>query len=192
LLPSLYVALLTYHQEMVPSRLLITISASHEGIPFPTVVEVLIMEVIFEALREAGLRLPRSIGQSVSIVGALVIGDMAVSAGLVSPLVVMVVAMTGIASFSVPYYHLGLASRILRFVFVIVAGFFGLYGIILMVLMILIHLASLRSFGVPYLAPIAPFVWSQAEDHKDLFFRAPFRQVKKRPHLYEPADKKIP
>lgn len=192
LLPALYVALLSYHQEMLPSRLLITIAASHEGIPFPTVAEVLIMEVIFEALREAGLRLPRSIGQSVSIVGALVIGDAAVSAGLVSPLVVMVVSLTGIASFSVPYYHLGLTSRILRFIFIIDAGFFGLYGIILMVLLLLIHLASLRSFGVPYLAPITPFVWSQAEDHKDLFFRAPFRNVKKRPHLYEPADKRIP
>lgn len=192
LLPAMYVALLSFHQEMLPSRLLFAIAASHEGIPFPNVVEVLIMEVIFEALREAGLRLPRSIGQSVSIVGALVIGDAAVSAGLVSPLVVMVVALTGISSFSVPYYHLGLASRILRFVFVIDAGLFGLYGITLMVLMLLTHLASIRSFGVPYLAPITPFVWSQAEDHKDMFYRAPFRHVNKRPQLYEPADKEIP
>ncbi len=192
LLPALYVALLSFHQEMVPSRLLFAIAASHEGIPFPTVVEVLIMEIIFESLREAGLRLPRSIGQSVSIVGALVIGDAAVSAGLVSPLVVMVVSLTGIASFSVPYYHLGLASRVLRFSFIVGAGLFGLYGIILMVLMLLIHLASMRSFGVPYLAPITPFVWSQVEDQKDVFFRAPFRQDKTRPQLYESVDKKIP
>jgi spore germination protein KA len=189
LLPSLYVALLSFHQEMVPSQLLFTIAASHEGIPFPAVVEVLIMEVFFEALREAGLRLPRSIGQSVSIVGALVIGDAAVTAGLVSPLVVMIVALTGIASFSVPYYQLGLAPRILRFAFVIDAGFLGLYGVVLMVLILLIHLASIRSFGVPYLAPITPFVWSQAGDHKDMFFRAPFRKMKKRPRLYEPVDK---
>jgi hypothetical protein len=189
LLPALYVSLLNFHQEMVPSRLLFTLAASHEGIPFPTVVEVLIMEVIFEALREAGLRLPRSIGQSVSIVGALVIGEAAVSAGLVSPLVVIVVSLTGIASFTVPYYQLGLASRILRFAFVIDAGFLGLYGIILMVLMLLIHLASIRSFGVPYLAPIAPFVWSQLEDQKDVFFRVPFRHMKKRPQMYEPVDK---
>jgi hypothetical protein len=148
--------------------------------------------VIFEALREAGLRLPRSIGQSVSIVGALVIGDAAVSAGLVSPLVVMVVSLTGIASFTVPYYHLGLASRILRFAFIIDAGLFGLYGTILMILMLLTHLASIRSFGVPYLAPVTPFVWSQMEDQKDVLFRVPFRQMKKRPQLYEPVDKKIP
>jgi spore germination protein KA len=137
LTPSLYVALLTYHQEMIPTVLLVTLVKSREGVPFPAFVEMLLMEFSFEILREAGVRLPRGIGQSVSIVGALVVGEAAVNAGIVSPLVVIVEALTGIASFSVPSFYLGSSVRFLRFPFVLLAGAFGLYGIVIAFLILL-------------------------------------------------------
>ncbi|MCK9912127.1 spore germination protein, partial [Microbacteriaceae bacterium K1510] len=114
LLPSLYVAVLTFHQEMVPTTLLLSIAASRETVPFPALVEALIMEMAFEVLREAGVRLPKQVGAAVSIVGALVIGQAAVQAGLVSAPMVIVVAMTGISSFMIPRYIIGIAIRLLR------------------------------------------------------------------------------
>ncbi|ADG07725.1 spore germination protein [Kyrpidia tusciae] len=185
LLPATYVALLSYHQEMIPTTLLMTLTASHEGVPFPAVVEALIMEVTFEALREAGIRLPKAVGQSVSIVGALVIGEAAVNAGIVSPAMVIIVALTGIASFTIPSYNIAITFRLLRFPMMIMAGLFGLYGIIISLLVLWIHLVSLRSFGVPYMAPIAPLVW---EDLKDTFSRPPWWYMKKRPKMYETVD----
>ncbi|MCL6577124.1 spore germination protein [Kyrpidia sp.] len=185
LLPATYVALLSYHQEMIPTTLLMTLTASHEGVPFPAVVEALIMEVTFEALREAGIRLPKAVGQSVSIVGALVIGEAAVNAGIVSPAMVIIVALTGIASFTVPSYNIAITFRLLRFPMMIMAGLFGLYGIIISLLILWIHLVSLRSFGVPYMTPIAPLVW---EDLKDTFSRPPWWYMKKRPKMYETVD----
>ncbi|MDI3327878.1 MAG: spore germination protein [Alicyclobacillaceae bacterium] len=185
LLPATYVALLSYHQEMIPTTLLITLAASHEGVPFPAVIETLIMEITFEALREAGIRLPKAVGQSVSIVGALVIGEAAVNAGIVSPAMVIIVALTGIASFTIPSYNIAITFRILRFPFIIVAGIFGLYGIIIALLILWIHLVSLRSLGVPYMSPIAPFLWA---DLKDAFNRPPWWQMRKRPQNLEPLD----
>lgn len=185
LLPATYVALLSYHQEMIPTTLLITLISTHEQIPFPSVVEALIMEITFEALREAGLRLPRAVGQSVSIVGALVIGEAAVNAGIVTPAMVIIVALTGIASFAIPSYNIAISLRILRFPVLLLAGVLGLYGIIIAALILWIHLASLRSFGVPYLSPMAPLIWS---DLKDVFVRAPWWQMRRRPKTLEPLD----
>lgn len=184
-LTAIYVALLSYHQEMIPSALLINVSESRLGIPFPAVVETLLMEMSFEIFREAGIRLPKAIGQSISIVGTLVIGEAAVSAGLVSPLVVIFVALTGIASFSIPEYRLAMAVRFLRFVMIIVAGAFGLYGVVLAVLILLTHMVSLRSLGVPYMSPIAPFI---PRDQQDAIFRTPFWNMEKRPATFEPVD----
>jgi spore germination protein KA len=136
------------------------------------------MEVAFEALREAGLRLPRAVGQAVSIVGALIIGQAAVDAGLVSPMMVIVVAGTGIASFSIPGFNAGAAVRVLRFPFMILASLLGLYGVNLGFSLLLIHLVSLRSFGVPFMSPLAPITVS---DWKDVIFRAPTWWMIKRP-----------
>ncbi|PEJ48479.1 hypothetical protein CN692_23775 [Bacillus sp. AFS002410] len=180
LLPSFYVAIMTFHQEMVPTNLLLSMAASREPIPFPSIVEVLIMEVSFEALREAGVRLPKQIGAAVSIVGALVIGQAAVQAGLVSSPMVIVVAITGIASFMLPRYIAGIAIRLLRFPMILLAGSLGLVGIMLGIILIVIHLCSLRSFGVPYLSPLAPL---KTEELKDVLWRAPFWMMDKRPHL---------
>lgn len=180
LLPSLYVAIVTFHQEMLPTPLLISIASAREGVPFPALVEALLMEITFEVLREAGIRLPRTVGQAVSIVGALVIGQAAVSAGLVSPAMVIVVALTAIASFTIPNTSASLAIRTLRFPMMFLAGMFGLFGIMIGLLALLIHLCTLNSFGIPYLAPFAPTIWG---DLKDVLVRAPWWKMSKRPQL---------
>jgi len=185
LAPSAYVAILTYHQEMVPTTLLLSIAKSREEIPFPALVEALLMEVTFEALREAGIRLPKQVGAAVSIVGALVIGQAATSAGLVSAPMVMIVAITGIASFMIPNYTAGIAIRILRFPIMFLAGVLGLLGLMLGVITIVIHLCTLRSFGMPYLSPLAPM---QSSEMKDVLIRAPSWAMNKRPHLTGDGD----
>lgn len=180
LLPSIYVAVLTYHQEMVPTSLLISVASSRESVPFPALVEALMMEITFEALREAGVRLPKQVGAAVSIVGALVIGQAAVQAGLVSAPMVIVVAITGVASFMVPHYTQGIALRILRFPMILLAGSLGLLGIMLGGITIVVHLCTLRSFGVPYLSPVAPV---KGRELKDTLIRAPWWMMDIRPHL---------
>ncbi|MED4225016.1 spore germination protein [Neobacillus cucumis] len=180
LLPSSYVAILTFHQEMIPTTLLLSVAESREKVPFPALIEALLMEITFEALREAGIRLPKQVGSAVSIVGALVIGDAAVSAGLVSAPMVMVVAITGIASFAIPRYNASIAIRVLRFPMIFFAGTLGLLGIMLGILLIIVHLCTLRSFGVPYLSPMAPL---EGAEVKDVLLRAPWWSIRKRPHL---------
>ncbi|EOW9528363.1 spore germination protein [Bacillus cytotoxicus] len=179
-LPSIYVAVLTYHQEMVPTSLLISMASSRETVPFPALIEALMMEITFEALREAGVRLPKQVGAAVSIVGALVIGQAAVQAGLVSAPMVIVVAITGISSFMVPHYTQGIALRMLRFPIMFLAGSLGLLGVMLGVIAIVVHLCTLRSFGIPYLTPIAPM---KTHELKDTLIRAPWWKMNTRPHL---------
>jgi spore germination protein KA len=178
LFPSIYIAVTTFHQELLPTNLLFSVAASREKVPFPAIVEALLMEITFEALREAGLRLPRPIGSTVSIVGALVIGQAAVEAGIVSAPLVIVVSITGIASFMFPSYSLTGAIRLLRFIMMFLAAFLGFYGILLGVFFILVHLVQLRSFGVPYLAPLAPFNFNNL---KDIIIRAPWWKMNERP-----------
>lgn len=178
LLPSLYVAITTFHHEMLPFRLLISITSYRQGVPFSALVEALLLEFIFEVLREGGTRMPRPIGQAVTIAGTLVIGQATVMAGLVSPLMVIVVATTGLASFANPSYNLGISTRLLRFPLMLLAGTLGLLGVVFGVLMLVIHLAGLRSFGLPYLTPLAPL---HTGDLKDVLVRAPWWAMKTRP-----------
>ena len=177
-LPSLYVAITNFHQEMIPTTLLIGIAAARQGVPFPAYFEALLMEVAFEILREAGIRLPAPMGQAVSIVGALIIGQAAVQANIVSPLMVIVVASTGIATFTLPQYNLGISVRMLRFPLMMAAAFLGLFGVMVGLLAILLHLCSLRSFGVPYLSPLAPF---NLQGLKDTLVVAPHWSRRLRP-----------
>lgn len=170
LVPGIYVAVMTFHPELLPTALVISLASQLEGVPLPTLAEVLVMEIIFEIIREAGLRMPRAIGQALSIVGAIVLGQAAVQAGLISAAVVIVVAVTGIANFVVPTYSFGIAQRLLRFTFLILAGFMGLFGILCGLLFLLAHLVSLESFKVPYMAPVVPFHFA---DWKDTFVRLP-------------------
>lgn len=178
--PSLYVAITTFHQEMLPTPLLISVYSQREGVPFPAVFEALMMEIAFEILREAGIRMPRAIGPAVSIVGTLVIGQAAVEAGVVSAVMVIIVALTAICSFLFPAYDLSNAIRLLRFPLMILAGMFGLVGLMFGLIIILIHLCSLRSFGVPYMSPFAPLI---TDDQKDALILLSRRSLLSRPRL---------
>lgn len=187
LLPSLYVVITTYHQEMVPTALLLKIMASREEVPFPIFIEVLIMEITFEALREAGLRLPKQVGSAVSIVGALVIGESAVAAGIVSAPVVIVVALTGIASFTIPKHNVASTIRLLRFPLILIGSIFGMLGVMLGTTLIIIHLCSLRSFGEPYLSPLIPITRNELED---TMVRAPWWKLDRRSKRLAPKNVK--
>lgn len=186
LLPSLYIAMITYHHEMLPTALLLTIVATRQGVPFPAFVEALLLEATFEMLREAGLRLPRAVGPAISIVGALIIGDAAVQAGLVSTPMVVVVAFTGIASFVTPSYNAGIIVRIARFGFLISAGLLGFLGIMLSLILMLLRMSSLSSFGLPYMAPMAPLDLGQMGD---IIVRRPWPRSKNRPFLERMQNK---
>ncbi len=155
-LPSLYVAVTTFNPEMLPTPLLVSIAAAREGVPFPVAIEAFLMELAFETLREAGLRMPRVIGPAVSIVGALVLGEAAISAGIVSAPTVIVVAFTAIASFSITYPDITAIARLLRFLLLALSAILGLFGLMTGFIAVHIHLLSLRSFGVPYMSPLAP------------------------------------
>ncbi|MEK3884703.1 spore germination protein [Paenibacillus sp. PL2-23] len=181
LLPSLYIALTTFHPEMIPTALLISLAAARETVPFPAIVEAFIMEITFEALREASIRIPSAIGQAVSILGALVLGDAAVKAGIVSAPMVIVVALSGISSYIVPNFSMGLSLRLLRFPIMILAGNFGLIGIGAGLSVIMLHFVSLRSFGVPYFAPIAPL---NLKELGDIFWRSSRRFMNQRPTTF--------
>ncbi|SFM08589.1 spore germination protein KA [Paenibacillus sp. 1_12] len=164
MLPSTYIALSNFHSELIPTVLLLAILNTREGIPFPALVEALIMEFFFELLREAGVRLPRPIGSAVSIVGALVIGQAAIQSQIASPVMVIVVALTGIASFALPQYNMAIAIRIMRFPLMILAATFGGLGIMIGFILIYLHLATLRSLGQPYLASITPLDINRLRD----------------------------
>ncbi|WP_195574476.1 spore germination protein [Paenibacillus sp. 1001270B_150601_E10] len=178
--PSLYISFISFHQGLIPTKLALSIADTRAGVPFPSLIEVLVMEVALEILREAGLRLPKPIGQTIGIVGGLVIGEAAVQAGIVSPLMVIVVAVTAISSFAIPQYNAGIALRILRFIAMIFAATFGLYGVVLFFLLLCSHLAKLKSFGVPYISPASSY---QLQDWKDFFVRMPFKLMKQRPKM---------
>ena len=175
--PAFYVALTTYHQEMIPPALLISMAAAKEGTPFPAFVEAMIMGVIYEILKEAGVRL-RGRWTGCGIVGALVIGESAVSAGLIGAPMVIVVAITAISAFVVS--SISDTVSIMRLLYVILAGALGLFGIMIGIAGFLTHLVSLRSFGVPYLSPLAP---TTMQDMKDVFVRAPWWTMFTRPRV---------
>ncbi|MGC6588097.1 spore germination protein [Paenibacillus sp. Dod16] len=178
LLPSLYIAFSTFNQEMIPTPLLISLAAQREGTPLPALVEAFMMELTFEIIREAGVRMPRVIGPAISIVGALVLGQAAVQAGLVSGAMVIVVSFTAIANFAIPAFSMAAAIRLIRFVLMLLAGTLGLFGILAGIVPLYVHLVSLTSFGVPYLSPMTPLRFSEL---KDLFVRLPWPLLKTRP-----------
>jgi spore germination protein KA len=169
LLPGLYVAVTNFHQEMIPTDLLLAIVKAKENVPFPTVVEVILMELSFELIREAGIRIPGIIGNTLGIIGALILGQAAVQANIVSPVLVIVVAVTGLGNFAIPNYSLALALRIMRFFFILFAAALGFYGITIGVALFSAHFYSLKSFGVPFFAPIAP----KTRKSKDVFTKLP-------------------
>lgn len=183
-LPALYVAITTFHQEMVPTPLIRSISAARQGVPFPTVVEVLLLLITFEILREAGTRMPTAIGQALSIVGALVLGQSAVEARFVSSPVVIIVALTAISGLALQ--KISGAIIVFRVVFLLFSSVIGLYGYIFGIVGLLIHLFSLRSFGVPYMLTLMNF---SPQDIKDTAIRAPLIYMKYRPKFIAPNNR---
>ncbi len=181
--PALYIAFSTYHQELIPTTLLFTMAEAREGIPFPAFIETLLMVVTFEILNEAGLRMPRPIGQAVSIVGALVVGEAAVSAGFVGAPIVIVIAITAVSGFIVP--TLNSSVSILRLIYIVLATAMGGYGILIGFLGMLVHLASLKSFGIPYMGYIAP---TRPGIMKDVFTRTFLWKMHFRPHGIAKGD----
>ena len=165
LLPGLYVAITSFHQEILPTSLLHSILASRENVPFPVIVEILLMEISFELIREAGLRVPSPIGPTIGIVGALVLGQAAVSAGIVSPILIILVAITGIASFAIPDFSFGFHLRYFRFLFILLGFMAGFLGISLGVFVYLSILCSLTSFGVSFTSPYAPSTNSKGNSY---------------------------
>jgi spore germination protein KA len=176
--PALFIALTAFHQELIPTPLLLSIMAARKGIPFPIVVAALGMIIVFELLREAGARMPTYIGQSLSIVGALVIGQAAVEARIVSAPMVIVIAFSSITSLMIS--GLRTAALILRIVFVLLASFLGIYGLVFGIIGLLIHLFEMRSFGIPYMYNL-DIVSFEFQDLKDTYIRAPWLYMKNSP-----------
>ncbi|RKN64873.1 spore germination protein [Paenibacillus ginsengarvi] len=177
-LPALYVALISFNYEVIPMELFFSIAETRERVPFTPVVEALLMEITLEMMREAGIRLPSPVGQTVGIVGGIVIGQAAVQAGIVSNIMVIIVAATAIASFIIPSYDMGAAIRLLRFLMMLLAATFGIVGLVVGWMLLIAHLVRLTSLGVPYASPLAPFRFA---DIKDLFIRFPLWTMKTRP-----------
>ncbi|MEF2967636.1 spore germination protein [Paenibacillus sp. M1] len=185
-LTSLYVAITTYHYEMIPENLLTSLTESRSRVPFPPIIEALLMETTIEFLREAGARLPTKIGQTIGIVGGIVIGTAAVEAGFTSNILIIAVAMSAIASFVIPSYVMSGSIRLLRFGLIILSGMLGNFGFVTGLALLFIHLSKLTSLGAPYTIPAAPIKFV---DWKDIFIRGPFWSLRRRPSQPRPVDK---
>ncbi|AZV55285.1 spore germination protein [Clostridium sp. AWRP] len=186
ILPALYVAVTSFHTGIIPTKLAYFIAASREGVPFPAFVEAIIMEISLALLLESIARLPKAIGATTGIVGGLIIGQAAVQAGIVSPIMIIIVAITAITSFTTPNYEMTAAFRLIRFLLIIASAIAGLYGIMIGLILTLIHLVKLKSFGVPYLSPM---VNENINDFKDMYLRLPFSFFKRRPRYMKTQDK---
>ncbi|APA04122.1 MULTISPECIES: spore germination protein [Bacillus] len=183
---SIYIALVSFHQGLLPTSLAVTIAANRENVPFPPIIEAMVMEITIELLREAGLRLPSPLGQTIGLVGGVVIGQAAVEANIVSSIMVIVVSIVALASFTVPQYGMGLSFRVLRFISMFTAAAFGLYGMILFMLAIYTHLSRQRSFGSPYFSPNGFFSLKNANDS---ILRLPIKnQPKEAKNINEPEN----
>lgn len=180
-LPGFYLAVTNFHTQILPTSLLLAFAEARAGVPFPSVVEVLIMELSFELLREAGVRLPGAMGNTIGIVGGLIIGQAAVEANLVSPIVVIVISFTALCSFAIPNEEFATAFRILKFFFIGMCAWLGYFGMLLGLLAVLTHLSRLTSFGIPYLMPFVGADLNDYEDERDFLWRQPLKNIRKRP-----------
>lgn len=180
-LPGLYLAVTNFHTQILPTTLLLSFADARKGVPFPAVIEVLIMEISFELLREAGVRLPGTMGNTIGIVGGLIIGQAAVEANLVSPIVVIIIAFTALCSFAIPNEEFATSFRILKFFYIAICAWLGFFGFLVGLLLVLIHLAGLKSFGIPYLMPFVAADINDYEDERDFLWRQPLHWLTRRP-----------
>lgn len=183
LLPGLFLAITLFHEEMLPTYLLYAISASRQNVPFPSIIELLLMEISFEMIREAGVRMPGPLGSILGIVGGLILGQAAVSAKIVSPIMIIIVAITGIGSFATADYSLGWSYRILKFIFILLGGSFGFFGIAMGIFVYAVLIASTKSFGIPFLSPLPG-----NELYKTAVFVPPIWQTERRPGYLKPKQ----
>ncbi|KNF09782.1 spore germination protein KA [Gottschalkia purinilytica] len=190
LTPALYIAITSFHPGILPSDLALYIAATRLNVPFPSFIEAFMMQFTIEFLRESGTRISGPIGTTIGVVGGLVIGQAAVEAGIVSPLMVIIVAITTIASFALPNYTFSIATRILTFAFMVLAASFGFYGIMIGLIVMGTHLCNLSSFGIPYTSPIS-VLGKFNDDLKDTFIRVPLPRMRYRPHYGKLKDEDL-
>lgn len=184
LLPALYIALTNFHHEMLPTDLLIAIAKARENVPFPTVLEIIFMEFSFELIREAGIRIPGIIGNTIGIIGGLILGQAAVQANLVSPILIIVISITGLGNFAIPDFSMAFGARLIRLFFISLGAYIGFYGISLGLIVVIVLLANMKSFGVDMLAPIAP----KTKKSHDLFIKRPVWKQEYRPDYVNAMD----
>ncbi|EGO64367.1 spore germination protein [Acetonema longum] len=185
-LPALYIAIVYYHQEALPTDMILAIGAARERVPIPSFVEILMMEFAFELLREGGVRIPGMLGSTIGIVGAIILGQAAVTASIVSPITVVIIAVTGLASFTIPDYSLATAIRLTRFIFEVLAALLGLVGVAGGLVLTTVLLCSMKSLGVPYLAPIGP----KTKAGYDVVIRGPVFSQEMRPDELNTQDQR--
>lgn len=187
LLPGIFLAITNYHHEMIPTDLMLAILSDREKVPFPSVVEVFLMEISFELIREAGIRIPGPIGPTLGIIGALILGQAAVEANIVSPILIIIVAVTGLGSFAIPNFSAGFAFRILRFGFIILAALSGFLGITVGLVLMGLWMVNTKSFGVPFVSPVAP---RTTGGFSDAVFKSPVWKQEKRPDFMNTKKKR--
>jgi hypothetical protein len=183
--PGFWIALVTFHPDQIPLTLLTILVESRQGVPFPSAIEAFIMLTLFELFREAGLKLPIAIGQTLSVVGGLIIGDAAIRAGLTSPAMLVVIASSFVATFTLVNQSLAGVISVVRIFTLLLSALFGLWGLLVAVFFVFLYCASLRPFGVPYLAPIS---WKTATDMLNVYFRMPWKKTVNRPKMLDPQD----
>ena len=180
LLPAIYVAVTQYHPNLLPTQLSLYVAASRANVPFPPYFEALLMELVMELVREASLRITSPVGSTIGLVGGLVIGQSSVEAGLITPLAVIIVALTAISSFAIPSYNFSTSLRMIRFGFIVLASMFGLFGISIGLCLLIIHLCTLKSCGVPYMTPLSSFI-DNRRDLRDTIVRPRIKNMVRKP-----------
>ena len=187
LLPGIYLAVIRFHTQILPENLILSFAEARAGVPFSSIVELVLLELSFELIREAGVRIPGQLGNTIGIVGGLIIGQSAVTANIVSPIVVIIVALTALGSMAIPNEEFASAFRILKYGFLFLGGYLGIFGIVIGIYIVMSHLGGLLSFGIPYLVP---FVKDESEKYVgNGILRLPFRKRKLRPLYTKPEEK---
>lgn len=189
-LPALYLAVLNFHPEVLPTSLVLSFAQARQGVPFPAIIEVILMELSFELIREAGVRIPGPMGSTIGIVGGLVIGQAAVEANIVSPIIVIIVAITALSSFVIPNEEFVSAFRLIKYFMIILSAFMGFYGFLLAALVVIIHLSGLETFKFPYLSPMSGAEINSYQDQKDFLIRFPIKKIVKRSVFSSPLNRR--
>lgn len=189
-LPALYISVVNFRPEILPDNLIQVFIAARKDIPYPVLAEVILMEIAFELIREAGVRIPGTMGNAIGIVGGLIVGSAAVEASLASPIIVIIVSLTALCSFTIPNNEFSSAFRIVKYLLIILSAIYGIYGYLLGCLGVMVHLSGLKSYGFPYLGPVAAGELNDSEDKKDFIWRAPTKYLTKRPVFSKESNRR--